>query len=61
MHAKLMGNSRKNVRQAYRQLERAEKCLSHFIMQENSSVKVVKEKNDECKRMQGNSRNGIIQ
>lgn len=46
-HAKLMGNSRKNMMQAYRQLERAEKCSSHFIMRENSSVKVVKEKNDE--------------
>lgn len=40
---------------------RAEKHLSHFIIQENSSLEVVKENNDEWKLMQRNSRNRIMQ
>lgn len=41
--------------------KRAEKISSHFIMQENSSVEIFKENNEEWKLMQGNSSNGIIQ
>lgn len=44
MHAQLMGNKRKNVMQAYRQLETELRNVPAILL--CSSVKAVKENND---------------
>lgn len=46
MHAKLMGNNRRNMMQAYRQLETELRNVPAIFYARNSSVEVVKENND---------------